>query len=205
MKEYTVKRFADYASVDWNDVPKADIDYYGWSDVHYDAGAYAQVVLVDGIGFVAHLGAEEDKPMALRRGFYDTVWCDSCLEFFCAYDNTRPDFINVEMNSVGASTASLGKDRYERTKLTDLIERPFPIRSVVREGKWSATAFITFDNLETIYGISRDVFTSGYRMRANFYKCGDETAVPHFGMWNPVTTVEEDFHQPDYFGTLVIE
>lgn len=204
MKEYIVKRYASYNDADWENVPIAEISHYGWID-GYNVGAYAQVIIIDDIGFVARLSSDEKNPLALKHEFFDDVCCDSCLEFFASFDNTCVDYLNVEMNSIGTSNVSLGPDRYERVKLTDIIEKPFPVRSVVREDGWSATAFITFDNLERIYGIKKDVFAHGYSFKGNFYKCGDETEIPHYAMWNPVETEEPDYHRPEYFGTLIIE
>ena len=42
------------------------------------------------------------------------------------------------------------------------------------------------------------------RLLANFYKCGDKTAVPHFLSWNPVEVPSPDFHRPEFFGELII-
>jgi hypothetical protein len=42
----------------------------------------------------------------------------------------------------------------------------------------------------------------GKVFRANFYKCGDKLAVPHYVTWNPVGTVAPDYHRPEYFGLL---
>ena len=44
---------------------------------------------------------------------------------------------------------------------------------------------------------------AGHRAAANFYKCGDETPVPHYGAWSPVGTAAPDFHRPEFFGELV--
>ncbi len=52
----------------------------------------------------------------------------------------------------------------------------------------------------TIYG--RDI-SPGHRAAANFYKCGDETAVPHYGAWSPIDTPQPDFHRPEFFGEVV--
>jgi hypothetical protein len=40
---------------------------------------------------------------------------------------------------------------------------------------------------------------------ANFYKCGDETAVTHYVTWNPVKTNNPDYHQPEFFGKVEFE
>ena len=39
-------------------------------------------------------------------------------------------------------------------------------------------------------------------VRANFYKCADKSAHPHFLAWNRVDTPAPDFHRPDFFGEL---
>ena len=63
----------------------------------------------------------------------------------------------------------------------------------------------TLSLLCKILGVDSHPFGHGYTFRGNFYKCGDETAIPHYGMWNPVGTENADFHRPEYFGDFVIE
>jgi len=46
---------------------------------------------------------------------------------------------------------------------------------------------------------------SGRNLYANCYKCGDETAQPHFISWNKIENDIVDFHQPEYFGLMVLE
>ena len=204
MREYRIKRFASYNDVNWDSLPVAPIDTYRWLK-GYTPECGAQVVMIDGFAFVAHLFCRESKPMAKRTEFFSDVWCDSCLEFFASYDNKRTDYINVEMNSISTSHIAFGKGREGRTKLTDLVEKPFYVRSVVRDDRWSVTVFIPFADLEKIYGMDKSVFTSGYSFRGNFYKCGDETAEEHYGMWNDVELDAPDYHVPEYFGKLTIE
>ena len=83
------------------------------------------------------------------------------------------------------------------------ISKPFEVRSVVRSNVWSATVFISFDDIEKIFKVKRDKLVKGYCFFGNFYKCGDETKHPHFGMWNEIL-VDDDFHQRQYFGKLII-
>ncbi|MCF0164164.1 MAG: hypothetical protein HUJ92_02685, partial [Bacteroidales bacterium] len=45
----------------------------------------------------------------------------------------------------------------------------------------------------------------GAQMTANFYKCGDDTAVPHFLSWNPIPIEKPSFHRPDHFGKIIFE
>ena len=44
----------------------------------------------------------------------------------------------------------------------------------------------------------------GRTMRANFYKCGDNTSHPHWGAWNSIGD-ELNFHQPAQFVLLKFE
>jgi hypothetical protein len=39
-------------------------------------------------------------------------------------------------------------------------------------------------------------------MTGNFYKCGDLTACPHYGMWTPYALPAADFHRPELFGEI---
>ena len=40
------------------------------------------------------------------------------------------------------------------------------------------------------------------KIRANFFKCADKSAHPHFLSWNPIDVPSPDFHRPDFFGKL---
>jgi hypothetical protein len=42
-------------------------------------------------------------------------------------------------------------------------------------------------------------------IRANFYKCGDKTAHPHYLSWSPIETPKPDFHRPEFFGELLLK
>ena len=65
--------------------------------------------------------------------------------------------------------------------------------------EWKLTVEIPF----SLIGIQTDELPTV--IKANFYKCGDETAVPHFLSWNHIMTKESDFHQPKFFGELIFE
>ena len=43
-----------------------------------------------------------------------------------------------------------------------------------------------------------------HSLRANFYKCGDKTAHPHYLSWSPIHTEKPDFHRPEFFGELIL-
>jgi hypothetical protein len=41
-------------------------------------------------------------------------------------------------------------------------------------------------------------------LRANFYKWGDGTSVPHYLTWSHIVTETPDFHRPEFFGELFL-
>jgi hypothetical protein len=81
----------------------------------------------------------------------------------------------------------------------------FPVKGEVFEHCWQVTAEMPLKLLKKLLGCDSLPFGGGYTFKGNFYKCGDETAVAHYGMWNYVGTETPDFHRPEFFGTLVID
>lgn len=140
------------------------------------------------------------RALALDGG---EVWKDSCCELFIAPD--EQGYYNIECNCAGHPLVAFGPDRNHRTpaalstialidRFTSLGNEPFGLRN--GDFSW-----------QMALKIPRAVFFKhhGLRlngdMRANVYKCGDET-IAHFLAWNKVGTPKPDFHQPAYFGTF---
>ena len=115
MKEYKIKMM-DHAPMCpkcWSRIEKTMIDECVWMD-DYKPVCYAQVCYVKGDGFYARLTCEETNPKAVHEGFFSDVYKDSCLEMFAKWDDASDKYINIEMNSKGASLIALGADRHER-------------------------------------------------------------------------------------------
>ncbi|HOW85375.1 MAG TPA: carbohydrate-binding family 9-like protein [Candidatus Aminicenantes bacterium] len=148
-----------------------------------------------------------EKPAPVRySGFQDPVYKDSCVEFFIdACPEKKLGYVNFEMNSAGALLAAFGPDRDRRTPLRtgDLagltVGRCQEDRPGVG-GSWAVWYNVPLELFRRLYG--REI-AAGQQAAANFYKCGDETPVPHYGAWSPVGTPAPDFHRPEYFGRLV--
>lgn len=205
MKTYNIKML-DHIPCEacWSKIEKAEINECVWGDT-YKPVCYAQVVYVKGDGFYTRLTCEETNPKAVHTGFFSDVYKDSCLEMFAQWDDSSDAYINIEMNSIGASLIAIGANRYARTPIDRLIDQPFPVTAEIKEDKWTVTVRIPEKDLETIYGLSSDRFIPGYTIRGNFYKCGDETEIEHYIMWNPVGTPAPDYHRPEYFGKMIIQ
>ena len=190
-------------TVDWNAIPAASIDNFFWYEGHTPETT-ARLVFVEGFGFILRMTCAETDPKAVYTEYNEPVYTDSCMEFFCDWLGDGR-YINMEINANGTLLSCIGPDRHARTPVADLSGGEiFPVKGEVCEGQWQITAEIPASLLCRILGVESIPFGSGYTFRGNFYKCGDETPVVHYGMWNPVGTEKPDFHRPEYFGTLVI-
>lgn len=166
-----------------------------------------QLVYLPGIGLEVVMTCREANPRAVYHNPNDPVHTDSCMEMFldCFPDLSQYGYIALEMNADGACHCSFGTDRYARDYV---LKRglPHPAVAVARFTQdsadfWRATCLLDTALLSALY--ERDcAFAPGYRMRGNFYKCGDHTENPHWGSWAPVERV--DFHVPHLFGDLII-
>ena len=150
--------------------------------------------------FNFHVGNELIR--AVCREDQDPVWQDSCVEFFIK----QGDFYrNFEFNSLGVCLSASGSDRHSRKSLDkDGLEQILRFSSFTPEtlpdestpASWSLTVAIPLQMI----GLK-----AGCEFRANFYKCGDKTSVPHYLSWSPIGTSNPDFHQPAYFGLVKLE
>ena len=191
-------------TVDWNAIPAASIDNYFWLEGHAPSTT-AKLAFIEGFGFALRMTCAEDDHKAVYTKYNEPVYTDSCMEFFCDYLGDGR-YINKEMNSLGPLLSCIGPDRHARTPIADLSGGEiFPVKGEVCDGYWQVTAEIPTALLCKILGVDNIPFGKGYAFRGNFYKCGDETAVIHYGMWNPIGTEKADFHRPEYFGTLVMD
>ena len=132
------------------------------------------------------------------------VWEDSCCEMFVA-DPSDGTYYNFEMNCIGTLLGAKRRTREECTHYS-----PEALSAVIRHSTlarkqrdlqdkifgWSAAMVIPF----AMIGIDPENLPSS--VRANFYKCADKSAHPHFLAWNRVETDKPDFHRPEYFGEL---
>jgi len=144
-------------------------------------------------------------------------WEDSCVEVFIE-DPDGSRYYNFEINPLGKVLACSGADRNKRSprpkeemkqilRFTqndffgqgdDHPEEATPTKDLEGVQSWRVGIVIPF----RLIGL--DPGRLPEKIRANFYKCGDKTAHPHFLSWNPVLTEKPDFHRPEFFGELYL-
>lgn len=155
--------------------------------------------------FFIHFVVNEKQIKAIYSKDQDPVWQDSCVEFFCQVPGSKTYF-NFEFNCIGTCLATERKSRTEDVNPLS-VEKMSQIKRYASLGNepfeekkgnfdWTLTVEIPF----SLLGIDPDNLPAS--IKANFYKCGDETSVPHYVSWNPIEVESPDFHRPEFFGEL---
>ncbi len=180
----------------------APLRHFAWENNGYEPRTEARLAYMPQKGFLLQMRSFETDLRSECRKEDGRVCDDSCMEFFV---NFNPDFTdkypNLEFNPSGTLHAKIGSGREGRQPLPKDVERPH-VSCKVLPDRWIANVLIPISTVEALFGKSE--FKDGDMFRGNFYKCGNKTKRPHYGMWNPVTTEKLDFHQPEYFGKLFI-
>lgn len=128
----------------------------------------------------------------------DEVCLDSCMEFFLTPNTKDESYINIEANAHAVPLCGIGAQREGRNEIVCSKEGVVVKTMFQFKCGWILFEYIPFDFLKKHFtAIDKE-------MRANFYKCGDETGVEHYCVWNKVGTEEPDYHRPEYFGKLVL-
>jgi hypothetical protein len=126
------------------------------------------------------------------------------VEFFVRQaDNLN--YTNFEFNCIGTCLAARGSGRQTRVPLTPDEYKKIRRCATVKSGpfdekkgifEWELTVAIPFE----LMGL--DASNLPEKVRANFYKCADETAHPHYVTWSPIHLPSPDYHCPEHFGEI---
>lgn len=207
---YTIQRVEDFGydesgPIPWGRVSPLSVDHYLWLTNGYKPRVEAQVCWSHRFLYVRFRVGEKRVPARYTK-FQDPVYKDSCVEFFIdAAPAKELGYVNFEMNAAGALLAAFGPDRAHRRSLwpEDLAGMGLIVGEELWPGvgaAWHVEYKLPLELFRKLYG---EELRSGHRAAANFYKCGDETELPHYGAWSPVGTPEPDFHRPEFFGEIV--
>jgi len=160
---------------------------------------------------IIHYHVHGDYIRAVAVADQQAVWEDSCVEFFCQVPG-QDTYMNFETNCVGTMVASRRRGRSE-----DVV--PFTPEQMATIERWSSLPLhcpITDQDTQPvdweveiripwllILGVDTPSFP--VTLRANFYKCGDKTKLPHFVSWQPIRTPQPDFHRPEFFQEITLD
>lgn len=194
--------------IDWASLDSAMIDTYRWGDDYKpEAGAQVAIVLSgdEHEGLYVHLWCVESNPRAMYKNHNESVYRDSCLEIFFTFNapnKPRGGYVNIESNSNPTTLIAYGIDRHDRKSIVDMGIEPFDVRCEKTPTRWDLYEFVPMADLKRIFNI--DKIDEQTEMWANFYKCGEETEVEHFGSWAPIDSPAPDFHRPEAFGRILL-
>jgi len=174
------------------------IDKINWKDFPHQPVVKVYLGYCDQ-RFWLHYVVCNDFVRAVCRADQEPVWQDSCVEFFVKQGDI---YRNFEFNSLGVCLSGYGPDRNSRTHLEDesmaqilrfptLTSDSLPLESV--PANWSLTVGIPHYLVD---------LNAENQLLVNFYKCGDNTKVPHYLSWMAIETPTPNFHQPGYFAPI---
>ncbi len=211
MKQYIINKTTEHSLKDgsaWEKANVAAIDVYPWGGI-YRPKAEARLLYTESAFYLKLTAIEPQAKMrAKARGISPNVYQDSCMElFFMPAPDKDQRYMNLEFNPVEALYVGVGTGRQDSRLLKEQDISVFSIETFSEETdegilNWGLCAKIPFSFLEELrFPIN---FQSGHRMKGNFYKCGDLTQTPHYGVWSPIDWPQPDFHRPEFFSELVL-
>ena len=200
MREYVIKKVT--GAPNWDAVPALDVDNYQWCDP-LDIQMKAQICY-DETGLHVHLRAWERNIRAELTQPMSMVCEDSCMEFFFRPTDGDMRYFNLEINPNGQTYIGFGPN------MAQLVRLALQEEDTLLQKKWNYSdggweVFFTFPVSVIRVFFPGYELTSGMKIYANSYKCGDETVQPHFISWNKIENDIADFHQPEHFGLMVLE
>ena len=189
-----------HGAPDWSQIPVMPIDNLLWTE-KVEITAQAQLCWDEENLYVC-LAATEPNIRMKETGPLAVCCFDSCLEFFFKPDNNRKQYLNFEMNPNAALWVAYGTGKKDSVRLLPRKPRKlFDQQVTFTPHGWELTYRIPFEFIRRFFpGFAPKV---GDSMRANAYKCGDKTVVPHYLAWNPIPYKHPAFHCPRHFGLVI--
>jgi Carbohydrate-binding family 9 len=147
----------------------------------------------------------EQEIRAVNTAPNSSVWEDSCVEFFVKFD--EKGYYNLECNAIGTILLGYGAGRNDRELLPADVIETIVFESTIQNNKANNTIdwTMTLSMPLSIFTHHPTLSLTGKMYHANFYKCGDKLAEPHFLAWSNIDTPKPDFHCPIFFGKLFFE
>jgi len=188
-----------------NQSRKNQVDILNWKDFNYKPEVEFAIAYT-GSEILLKYYVTENWFKAEKTESNQMVCEDSCVEFFVSPADDRI-YYNLEFNGIGTCLLGSGTGREDSTRadpeIISTIRRKTSVgEKIVSERGGAFYWTITMAIPLTVFFHHELKELKGKVFRANFYKCGDKLAVPHYVTWNPVGTFAPDYHRPEYFGLM---
>lgn len=186
-----------------DNIPFTEIKSYHWEQLSpYRPKTLFKLAFLRREGFYCVLKCYEENPRAVFTENDSPVFRDSCVEFFLAPVEGREEYINIECNSLAVSLCEFGKGRQNRLLVSSLCEERPEVTAFSgcdESGKfWGVNIFVSLSLISKLFAVPPEKLSFN-NFRANIYKCGDETDIPHYIAFSPVTSPALGFHNPSCF------
>lgn len=198
MKNAIIKYTNRYPS--WNTIPTIPIQHFkGRNEAEIEAWAQ---ICYDRDNLYLHMWAREEDIRAEVNDPLGMPCRDSCLEFFFRPDPKDMRYFNIELNPNGCLFLGFGSCIQDLIRMIPLEDR-FQIKTARTSDGWEIFFLVPFAFIREFFP---DFSASSEKeIRANFYKCGEFTEIPHDYSWSPYADRPHGFHCPELFGKLVFE
>lgn len=204
-----VKQSQEYSRSELQSQIPLKLEHYLWEDNGYQPEVQVRLGYTNEKLQVLFRTYEKD-PLIRYHQMNDPVFTDSCVEFFV---QPTPDsdarYLNFEINAAGTLLLGLGVGR-DRVRLTDVDPKTFQIQPQVNctdpvddRTYWELQYEIPFQFIQSHFPDFK--VESGARLKGNFYKCGNDTAQPHYGCWNLIELDTPNYHVSEFFGELILK
>ena len=185
---------------EWEKIPAVTLTHQPWL-APCDIEASAQLCH-DGENLYVRMTAKEKNIRATLTEPLSQVCNDSCLEFFFAPKTDDARYFNFEWNRLLSVYVGFGGAR--KTRARQILKDP--------KALFAPAAFDTADGWGIEYRIPKayiQMYMPDFELRGeaacNFYKCGDETEIPHYLAWAPLSSDTPDYHRRQDFGKLFFD
>ncbi|MCM1365526.1 MAG: carbohydrate-binding family 9-like protein [Ruminococcus sp.] len=187
----------------WDKVPIGAIDCYQWeSEAPYRPKNAFQMCFVGGKGIYVRMKTDEKVLRVSCRGRDEPVYEDSCMEFFFMPVAAREEYINIEVNPIGAYLSQFGSGKENRVFVKSLTNVQPTVHSEITRDGWQTEIFIPCG---LFFELNGEEFTAcAGEYCGNFYKCGDKTDTAHYGSFAPMTDLPPGFHNPKLFAKIIV-
>ena len=158
------------------------VQVLNWEEFSYQPKVYFRIGHISNEIWLKYY-VEEKHIRAVETRTNGEVYKDSCVEFFISPDGEN--YYNFEFSCIGTIHLAFGSGRGNRKFVEPATVEKIEIKSTLGNKPFEAKSghyewemmiripieSFAYSNLESFNEL---------KAAANFYKCGDETAVPHF-------------------------
>lgn len=167
----------------------------------------------DRLALYGKFSVEDRFVRCVQTGYQAKVSKDSCVEFFIKPEGSK-GYFNFEFNCGGNLLCYYIRNpkkkegkRIDYDILTKeellMVQRestlPYVLdKEITKDVFWELAFRIPYDLIQKYTLLTDHSFNETWY--GNFYKCGDETSMPHWLSWTPLP--EKNFHLPASFGKI---